>query len=111
MNMMSPYSLTNIRYIDRIYFSVIIIALCSGIFKYSNLAVRKPSYMSSGGDNSYTGARLSNDGNMFCGEGGYFCSISPHKSAPQWWAVDLESKTFVYGVNVTNRSSCTYDCF
>ena len=83
--------------------SIVFVALCSGIFGYSNLALRKPASQSS----EYPGyhAYYSNDGNKNNNDINS-CSHTLGSSVPQWWAVDLGNQSFVYGVNLTNRGDC-----
>jgi hypothetical protein len=68
---------------------------------YVNVAINQPTWQS--GTYGQYGSNLAVDGNKYTD---IFAGSCSHTSGgtPPWWAVDLGSLTYVYGVNLTNRN-------
>ena len=68
---------------------------------YVNVALNKSTWQS--GQAGMYGSYLAVDGNKNTNYSAGSCSHTAIGVTPPWWAVDLGSLTYVYGVNLTNR--------
>jgi hypothetical protein len=71
---------------------------------YVNVALNQPAWQS-GIHSAVFGPNLAVDGNKNADLGAGSCSHTAINMIPPWWAVDLGSLMYVYGVNLTNRNS------